>query len=62
MNNKDKKRPASSGRPTRKYTKSVDINVNNCYSRSGKATTYFYMPIAQAQKVQEAKKLGVDPR
>ena len=62
MNNK--KRPASSEqrRPTRKYTKSVDINVNTCYSRSGKATAYFYMPIAQAQKVQEAKKLGVNPR
>ena len=34
----------------KKYTKSVDIRVNDVVSRAGKATTHFYMPISQAKK------------
>ena len=44
----------------RKYTKSVDINVGEMISRAGKATTHFYLPIAQAKRAQERKALGID--
>ena len=37
-------------RPKRKYTKSVDIVINDVISRAGKATTHFFMPISQAVK------------
>jgi len=54
------KRPVSASaghgkerRMARKYTKSVEINVNNVISRAGKATTHFYMPISQAKKAQD---------
>ena len=45
---------------TRKYTKSVEINVNDVISRAGKATTHFYMPISQTKKAQDRRALGLD--
>ena len=60
------KRPVSANatskprRMTRKYTKSVEINVNEVISRAGKATTHFYMPISQAKKAQDRRALGLD--
>ena len=51
MNKNSRRRPQSAAnigkgaRPKRKYTKNVDIRVNDVVSRLGKATTHFYMPI-----------------
>ena len=45
---------------TRKYTKSVEITVNDVISRADKATTHFYMPISQTKKAQDRKALGLD--
>jgi hypothetical protein len=43
-----------------KYTKSVDINVNICVSRIGRATAQMYMPLNQATKAMEKRALGTD--
>ena len=51
---------ANQTRPRRKYTKSVEITVNMCVSRIGKATTQMYMPISHAQKAQDRRALGSD--
>ena len=62
----DKKRPTSAVNKTtrqrRKYTKSVELTVNPVVSRTGKATTHFYMPISQVQKSMDRKALGIDEK
>ena len=45
-------------RQRKKYTKSVEINVNICHSRIGRATAQMYIPISNAQKEQEMREQG----
>ena len=45
-------------RPQRKYTKSVDITVNLCVSRIGKATAQMYMALNYATKKMEKRLIG----
>ena len=50
-NDKPKKRPK---------IKLLDIKINEVMSRAGKATTDFFMPLAQTQKAQDARALGLE--
>ena len=58
-----RQRPATASdsvRPKKRYTKSVDIVVNEVCSRSGKATIHLNMPISMAMKAMERKAMGLD--
>ncbi len=59
-----RQRPATASatvdRPKKRYTKSVDIIVNDVVSRAGKATVHLNMPISLAKKAMERKALGLE--
>ena len=61
------KRPKSANandKPKKRLKKKLewglDIQINEVMSRAGKATTDFYMPLAQTQKAQDNVALGLE--
>ena len=57
------KRPKSANandKPKKRPKIKLDIKINEVMSRAGKATTDFFMPLAQTQKAQDARALGLE--